>query len=94
MLSIESIHFQTLRKNKAMHQILGPINVIVNDESNYSDTPADGISYVWTVVGCNILDGQGTSSIDVLWTIQGQGSIQVAVTAGGVDVVIIDVMAG
>lgn len=91
---IISTHFQDLHKNKAMHQILGPQNVNVGNESNYSVTPADGTSYVWTVVGCNIVVGQNTSSIDVLWNIPGEGSIQVTVTSGGVDIVVIDVMAG
>ena len=78
-----------------MHQIQGPLQVKVGDLSNYSVIPADGTSYVWTVVGCNILDGQGTPAIDVQWTIPGQGSIQVAVTTGsGIDVVVIDVLAG
>jgi hypothetical protein len=78
-----------------MHQILGPLQVNVGDHDNYSVTPADGLSYTWTVAGCNILDGQGTSSIDVLWTIQGQGSIQVDVkTSSGDDIIVIDPTAG
>lgn len=74
-----------------MHEIQGPLNVSINVQYVYSVTPADGLGYLWTVSGCEIVSGQGTSSITVLWTISGQGSIQVDVsTSGGHDIVIID----
>jgi hypothetical protein len=78
-----------------MHQIQGPLQVNVGNQYVYSVIPADGLTYTWTVSGCNILSGQGTPSITILWTFLGQGSIQVdVVTTGGDDIVVIDPTAG
>ena len=80
-----------MQKHIIMYQIQGPLNVNVGAQSTYSVIPADGTSYAWTVSGCNILSGQGTSSIIVQWTQVGQGSIQVDVsTPSGDNLVIID----
>ena len=78
-----------------MHQIQGPLNVNVGVQYTYSVIPADGLGYVWTVTGCNIISGQGTPSILVQWTLVGQGSIQVDVsTPTGDDIVVIDPLGG
>jgi hypothetical protein len=68
--------------------IVGPTSVNIGDQDIYSLTPADGISYIWTVVGGEIVNGQGTPSITVNWTASGPHDVQVQVnTINGIVVI-------
>ncbi|MDP1725444.1 MAG: PQQ-dependent sugar dehydrogenase [Bacteroidota bacterium] len=58
--------------------ITGPLSVtsIVNPVT-YSINPQAGHLYYWTLIGGNILSGQGTNSINVKWVLTGARRIRV-----------------
>jgi len=69
--------------------ILGAIETNIGDIDPYAVTPVIGKSYVWTVIGGEIIAGQGTPVITVLWNEQGPGSVEVNID-NGANIVIID----
>ena len=50
-------------------------NLKTNSIYSYSVTQLANLSYIWTAVNGSIVNGQGTSSVDVKWTNLGNGSI-------------------
>ena len=69
--------------------IIGSTVTNIGDIDPYTITPVIGNSYEWTVIGGQIIAGQGTSVITVLWDTDGPGSVEVNVNNGS-DIVIID----
>lgn len=49
----------------------------------YTYTETDGSSYEWNVIGGDILEGNGTSEISVVWNVGGPGSVCVVETSEG-----------
>lgn len=52
------------------------------DQITYTVPTVAGATYVWNVVGGNILSGQGTGSVLIEWTLVGNGSVSVTETNG------------
>ena len=69
--------------------IIGATETTIGDIDPYTITPVIGKSYVWTVTGGEIIAGQGTPVITVLWDEEGPGSVEVNID-NGADIVIID----
>ena len=69
--------------------IVGATETNIGDIDPYTITPVVGSSYAWTVTGGQIIAGQGTPVITVLWDTDGPGSVEVNVN-NGADIVIID----
>ncbi|MCB0707678.1 MAG: proprotein convertase P-domain-containing protein, partial [Saprospiraceae bacterium] len=59
----------------AQPAINGQIIACVGETSAYSTTVVAGVIYDWTVTGGTIASGQGTSTIDVNWTVAGTGQV-------------------
>ncbi len=78
-------------KSGGPYTINGPTSVTLNQDAAYSITPADGVDYEWSVTNGTILDGQGTSTIDVQWNIpSGQsGQVECSVDGGGENLVVV-----
>ena len=55
--------------------ISGPTQVDENSETNYEVEDMEGWTYEWFVAGGNIVEGQGTHAITVLWISPGDGSV-------------------
>lgn len=54
----------------------GPLGTCLGDTSTYTITPVPGAdSYNWVVTGGDLLSGQGSTQIEVLWTTGGVGSV-------------------
>ncbi len=49
----------------------------------YTYTETEGSSYEWNVIGGDILEGNGTSEISVVWNVGGPGSVCVLETSEG-----------
>ena len=49
----------------------------------YTYTDTEGSSYEWNVIGGDILEGNGTSEISVVWNVGGPGSVCVVETSEG-----------
>lgn len=60
--------------------ILGERVVLRNAVEPYSVTHTAGLTYEWTVVNGTIINGQGTSSINVEWNSGGAGSVTLKTT--------------
>ena len=54
-------------------------NLCVNENYGYEVPAVAGNTYAWTVVGGNIISGQGTAEINVDWTTTGSGSVSVQI---------------
>ncbi|MDP1727282.1 MAG: PKD domain-containing protein [Bacteroidota bacterium] len=58
--------------------ITGPLIIdTISIPVTYSIVPQPGHSYYWSLIGGNILSGQGTSAIYVKWVLKGNGRIRV-----------------
>ena len=57
--------------------ITGSPVVCANDPQIYSVPAVAGSSYVWTVAGGNIVSGQGTNQISVLWNNGVAGTVSI-----------------
>lgn len=79
-----------------MYEIQGETNVILYEEYSYNLVPSDCTSYSWLITGGNIISGQGSQSIVVVWDIVGPGQVQVTAQppSGDQIIVVIDTMAG
>lgn len=68
-----------------MARPIGPEKVIVNHQYPYFlEMPImPGVTILWTITGGQIVSGQGTQQIVVLWTEVGNGTVQVSVTHQG-----------
>jgi len=62
-------------------EVAGETDVCVNNELTYTTADNSGSTYNWNVVGGDIVNGNGTSEISVVWTIEGEGSVQVTETS-------------
>jgi hypothetical protein len=62
---------------------VGPQHVKLNDEVAYFIPGEYGATIEWTVTGGEIISGQGTYHITVLWTTEGEGRVEVSVTNEG-----------
>ena len=61
-------------------QIQGVETACVGEEQTFSIDPVDGaIFYNWTVVGGDLINGQGTNSIEVEWSTSGVGELCLSV---------------
>ena len=69
--------------------IVGATETNIGDIDPYTVTQVIGKSYVWTVTGGEIIAGQGTPVITVLWDTDGPGYVQVNIDNGN-DIVVID----
>jgi hypothetical protein len=69
--------------------IVGALITNLGDIDPYVVTPVIGSSYNWSVSGGQIIAGQGTPIITVLWNTKGPGAVQVNIDNGS-DIVIID----
>lgn len=61
--------------------ITGDSNVEPGTQYTYSVPQDPNVTYNWTVTNGTIQSGQGTNSVDVVWT--GSGNVQVDLTDGG-----------
>ncbi|NOX84566.1 MAG: T9SS type A sorting domain-containing protein [Chlorobi bacterium] len=57
--------------------ITGENEVCDNSSEDYTTSDNDGSTYTWDVTGGTITDGQGTSTVTVLWGDPGTGSVTV-----------------
>jgi len=65
--------------------ITGDDLVCQDEEENYTTTNSDYSNYMWTVVGGDIVSGQGTNTIAVLWTAEpGMASVDVIESKGDI----------
>jgi len=64
-------------------KITGTNNVCSGQTFYYNIPPFSGATYTWTVTGGNILTGQGTETVGILWGSGPSGQIVVDVTATG-----------
>lgn len=62
--------------------VTGNWDVCENSSNSYSTPSIAGHSYVWTIAGGTINSGQGTNQINVNWSSNGTGTIQVIETIG------------
>ncbi|MCC6768959.1 MAG: S8 family serine peptidase, partial [Bacteroidia bacterium] len=60
--------------------ILGPSQVLLDLQKQYSLMPLDSVQYQWTVSGGTLLSGQGTNAISVLWNVLGEGFVEVKIS--------------
>jgi len=94
MKKVSLLLFFSLFMLKAGHanpliNIVGALETNIGDIDPYAVTPVIGKSYVWTVTGGEIIAGQGTPVITVLWDTDGPGDVQVNIDNGS-DIVVID----
>lgn len=70
--------------------IIGPNPVCAYSASTYTASNLPGNTFVWTVTGGAITNGQGTASLGITWSVPGQGSISLTqTTALGCDTTMI-----
>lgn len=51
-----------------------------DETTNYSTASTSGNTYAWTIIGGSIVQGAGTNTIEVKWTVPGDGSVAVLET--------------
>jgi len=61
-------------------QIWGQANTCAGTTDIYWVTPTEGATYFWTVTGGNIVNGQGTAQVEILWNNNVTGSVSVLKT--------------
>ncbi len=66
--------------NLVQPEVNGETLVCEDEENTYTTANNTGSTYVWEVVGGNIVSGAGTYEINVLWTTVGDGSVMVTET--------------
>ena len=64
----------------ADYEIVGSTDPFSSTLQTYTYTETPGSIYEWTVEGGSVTDGDGTSTLDVVWTEEGNGSICVVET--------------
>ncbi len=64
-------------------EVTGESDVCKDEENLYSTADNTGSTYLWNVVGGDIVAGGGTSEITVLWTTLGNGAVSVIETNTG-----------
>ena len=57
--------------------IIGDKTVCANEPQTYSVAETPGSTYTWTVTGGNIITGQGTNKVSVIWNNGIMGTINV-----------------
>ncbi|OFY04436.1 MAG: hypothetical protein A2W93_04490 [Bacteroidetes bacterium GWF2_43_63] len=72
----------TFTANDFATEIHGNGTTDVSMIESYNTDYHQGADYLWTVTNGNVVNGQGTDSIQVLWQNSGTGLIQVAETIG------------
>jgi hypothetical protein len=64
----------------SLSTIMGANSVKLFDTSNYSVNSSTSANYLWTVINGNVINGNGTNTISILWNKTGQGNISVVGT--------------
>lgn len=64
----------------SLSTIMGSNSVKLFDTSNYSVNSSTSANYLWTVINGNVIIGNGTNTISILWNNKGQGNISVVGT--------------
>ena len=78
--SLEGIEDATLCSYLTPYTISGSATPYSQTLQVYTYTATAGSTYEWTVVGGDILDGEGTNELSVTWNTPGEGSICVTET--------------
>ena len=65
----------TVESAPALPDINGNDIACVGETTTYTSTDIADNTYTWTVTGGTISSGQGTSSVDVSWTVPGTGTV-------------------
>jgi hypothetical protein len=72
-----------------MSEIIGPLNTLVGVPYNYSLDPPEAGIYTWYIGNAEIIAGQGTPNITVIFNLPGQNQIKLDVEHGVVDIFVI-----
>jgi len=62
-------------------EVTGETDVCVNEEFIYTTEDHAGSSYNWVIEGGDLTNGAGTNEISIVWTTEGEGSVQVTETS-------------
>ncbi len=88
-LACESLPFTQILQPIGSVNASGPTALCVEEQASYSATASGDPDYEWNISPANagsILEGQGTSNIEVLWHIVGSATVTVSIC--GVDEII------
>ena len=94
--STEGIEDNTVCSYIAQYDIVGSTDPYSQTLQVYTYTSTAGSTYEWTIVGGDILEGNGTNELSVVWNVGGAGSVCVTETnadgcAGEQECLIVDV---
>ena len=94
--STEGIEDNTVCSYIAQYDIVGSTDPYSQTLQVYTYTATAGSTYEWTIVGGDILEGNGTNELKVVWNVGGAGSVCVTETnadgcAGEQECLIVDV---
>ena len=78
--STDGIEDNTLCSYIAQYEISGNASPYSQTLQVYTYTGTAGSTYEWTVVGGDILEGNGTNEISIVWNVEGPGSVCVTET--------------
>jgi len=78
--STEGIEDNTLCSYISQYDIVGSTDPYSQTLQVYTYTATAGSTYEWTVVGGDILEGNGTNELSVVWNVGGAGSVCVTET--------------
>ena len=78
--STEGIEDNTLCSYISQYEIVGSTDPYSQTLQVYTYTATAGSTYEWTIVGGDILDGDGTNELSVVWNVGGAGSVCVTET--------------
>lgn len=78
--SLEGVEDASLCSYLTSYEITGNASPFSQTLQGYTYPATDGSTYAWTVVGGDIVDGQGSNALYVVWNTGGPGSICVTET--------------
>ena len=81
--STEGIEDNTVCSYIGQYTLTGETDPFSQTLQVYTYTDTEGSSYEWNVIGGDILEGNGTSEISVVWNVGGPGSVCVVETSEG-----------
>ena len=73
--STTTVGYPVLKNLNTAPGISGPASACLNTEGLYTTLSNADKVFIWEIKGGNILTGQGTNEVNILWDVKGKGSI-------------------
>ena len=70
-----TVGYPVLKNLNTAPGISGPASACLNTEGLYITLSNADKVFIWEIIGGNILTGQGTNEVNILWDVKGKGSI-------------------